>query len=163
MTAAWRTVAHVRIEPPEADWRERLATRLGHRPRRLGAWTELALHGALRCLDAAGEPGLPAGAMLRVASLVGPLEAIRAIVAQGATGLPMPFSFMQSQPSQMLAALSQHLRWQGDGRMVVGRDPDALLSLAQLECESERAAPEGLLFGWVEEGRRSEWWRLRPQ
>ncbi len=53
--------AHVAIDPLPADWRDQLAARLGARPRRLGAWTELAMFGALRCLDAAGETALPAG------------------------------------------------------------------------------------------------------
>jgi hypothetical protein len=64
---------------------------------------------------------------------------------------------MQSQPSPMLAALSQHLGWQGDARFTLSRDPQALLQLAQGECSDQ-----GLLIGWVEEDRRSEWWRLVP-
>ena len=71
----------------------------------------------------------------------------------------MPFTFMQSQPSQMLAALSQHLAWQGNASFIVSRDEQALRHLA--ECE---AGPRRCFWGWVEEGDslRTEWWRLAP-
>ena len=153
--STWHTAAHVLVDPLPADWRERLATRLGQRPRRIGPWAELALYGARLCLDAAGESALPPGTQLRVASLSGPLGASRLISEQARSGLPMPFAFMQSQPSQMLAALSQHLAWQGDARFTVCRDRDALLQLAVHECGAA-----GLLFGWVEEDLRTEWWRV---
>ena len=149
----WLTRAHVALDPLPDDWRDALAQRLGERPRRLGTWTELALYGARLCLDAADEPRLPPGALLRVASLSGPLSASRAILAQAATGSPRPFTFLQSQPSLMLATLSQHLQWQGDARFTVCRDPAALLELAQWE-----SGPAGLLFGWVEEDERTQWW-----
>ncbi len=151
----WRTLAHVVVDPLPADWREQLARRLGQRPRRIGAWAELALYGARLCLDAAGESTLPARAQLRVASLSGPLAATRVIAEQARSSLPMPFAFMQSQPSQMLAALSQQLAWQGDARFMLCRDKDAVLRLARLEC-----GPAGVLIGWVEEDRRTEWWRV---
>ncbi|KQV83113.1 hypothetical protein [Rhizobacter sp. Root1221] len=163
MTPGWTVHAHVHLAPPPAGWRDDLARRLGQRPRRLGTWAELALHGARQCLDAAGETTLPADALLRVASHRGTDSATRTAVGQCAGGLPMPFTFLQSQPSQMLAALSQHLGWRGDARFVVAQDPAAVLHLAQLE-----AGPAGLLLGWVDEGeadgtgQRSEWWRLIP-
>ena len=153
----WRVLAHVKLDPLPADWRERLAERLGQRPRRIGAWAELALYGARLCLDAAQETALPALVQLRVASLSGTVGATRTIAEQARTSLPMPFTFMQSQPSQMLAALSQHLAWQGDARFILCRDPHATLQLAQLECGAA-----GMLFGWVEEDRCTEWWRLLP-
>jgi hypothetical protein len=152
----WQTLAHVVVDPLPAGWRDELAQRLGQRPRRIGAWAELALHGARRCLDAAGEATLPAGALLRVASLRGPLSVTRAIAEQACRGLPQPFAFMQSQPSHTLAVLSQHLSWQGDARFTLCRDAGAVLRLAQLEC-----GPDGVLLGWVEEDQRTEWWRLR--
>ncbi|MEY4562141.1 MAG: hypothetical protein RLZZ618_1418 [Pseudomonadota bacterium] len=156
----WHTVAHVVFAPPPLGWRDELATRLGQRPRRLGTWAELALHGARCCLDQAGVETLPADAVLRVGSLNGARSATLACLAQCHTGSPMPFSFMQSQPSQMLAALSQHLAWQGDARFVTARDPLAWQHLV----ESEAQAP-GLLLGWVEDGEhpRTEWWWLLPR
>lgn len=146
--------AHVVFDPLPADWRDQLARRLGTRPRRIGGWAELALFGARLCLDAAQEEQLPTGALLRVVGVHGPMEATRVVAEQATQGLPLPFTFMQSQPSQTLAALSQHLGWQGDARYVLSRDAHATLQLAQLE-----AGPTGFLIGTVTEDHRTEWWR----
>lgn len=153
----WRTVAHIIVDPIPPNWRDQLAERIGERPRRIGNWAELALYGARLCLDEAQERCLPAGAALRVASLSGPLSATREIITQSQTSVPMPFAFMQSQPSQMLASLSRHLSWQGDARFTLCRDRQAVLQLAQQEC-----GEIGLLIGWVEEDRCTEWWRMVP-
>jgi hypothetical protein len=158
----WRTVAHFVADPPPADWREALAQRLGRRPRRVGLWTELAMYGARCCVDAAGEAALPAGARVRVASLRGAWDATHAGLAQLDAGLPMPFTFMQSQPALMLAEVGRCLDWQGNASFMLCRDAQQLLQLAKLG-----ASREGLLFGVVEESRegqapRSEWWRLVP-
>lgn len=88
------------------------------------------------------------------------LSATRAGIEQCRDGLPMPFIFLQSQPNQMLAALSQHLAWQGDARFIVTRDTQSLLALAQFELGNA-----GGLIGWVEEDvagetARTEWWRF---
>jgi hypothetical protein len=155
--STWRLMAHVAVDPLPPDWRDHLAQRLGERPRRIGPWAELALYGARLCLDAAQEAALPADAKLRVASFSGPLHATRTMAKQAQTGLPMPFVFMQSQTSHMLAALSRHLAWQGDACFTLCRDRHAVLQLAQQECSSA-----GLLIGWVEEDVRSEWWRMVP-
>ena len=94
------------------------------------------------------------------------MSATRAGIEQQAQrGLPMPFTFLQSQPSQMLAALCQHLQWRGDARFVATRDVPGLMRLMQIEC-----GPAGLLLGRVEEGQpgseglapKSEWWRIAP-
>lgn len=151
-------VAHVVLDPLPAGWRDQLARRLGARPRRIGGWAELALHGARLCLDAAGEESLPPGALLRVVGVHGPMGATRIVAEQATQGLPLPFTFMQSQPSQMLAALSQHLGWQGDARYVLSRNAEPSLQLAQLEC-----GPAGFLIGTIDEDRRTEWWRYAPR
>ena len=151
----WRTLAHIVMDPLAADWRDQLAQRLGERPRRIGAWAELALYGARLCLEAAHEPQLAAGVQLRVGSFSGPMNTTRLIAKQARSSLPQPFAFMQSQPSYALAVLSQYLAWQGDARFTLCRDKSALLQLAQHECGAE-----GLLFGWLEEDRCTEWWRF---
>jgi hypothetical protein len=156
----WRLAAQVTIDPPPAGWRDALAMRLGARPRRIGAWAELALHGAWQCLDAAGETALPADARLRVSSLSGPREVTCACLAQLRAGIPLPFDFMQSQPALMLAALVKGLGWQGDASYFMGRDLPRLASLAL-----HGAGPGGLLMGQVEEGPASlssVWWRWVP-
>lgn len=156
----WRTTAHFVAAPPPPDWCDWLALRLQQRPRRIGLWAELALYGARQCLDSANEETMPADALLRVGSRHGPLAATRFGIEQCRDGLPMPFVFLQSQPNQMLAALSQHLAWQGDARFIITRNEQSLLALAQLE-----SGHAGGLIGWVEEDvagetARTEWWRF---
>jgi hypothetical protein len=159
---AWRVVSHFTADPPPADWRDQLALRLGRRPRRVGLWTELAMYGARRCLDEAGEAALPAGARLRVSSMRGAWGATHAALAQFDAGMLMPFTFMQSQPALMLAEVGRCLEWQGDASFALCRDPQELLQLSRAGAGSA-----GLLVGIVEEERngekpRSEWWRLVP-
>ncbi|WP_225784280.1 hypothetical protein [Xenophilus sp. Marseille-Q4582] len=154
----WRLQAHEGQAPLTPDWHDELARRLGHRPRRLGEWTEVALYGALRCLHAAGEAALPPTARLRLLSRGGPAQAQRAALAQSREGLPMPFTFMQSQPAITLAALAQALHWQGDAAFVAARDVDAAIWMGL-----HGAGAAGALVGVVEAGGpgglRSEWWR----
>lgn len=149
--AAWRVVAHYRAGSLAPDWRKQLALRLGAAPRRLGTWAELVLHGARQCLDAAGGATLPPDALLRVVSLRGPQAAIITSTRQFEAGALLPFGFLQTQPSQMLAGLSQYLDWQGDACFVLQRDAAAMWRLAHAEC-----GPAGLLIGWVDEGGAGE-------
>jgi hypothetical protein len=144
--------------PPD-NWRDQLATRLGHRPRRIGILAELALFGALDCLDAAKETALPGDVVLRVCSLRGSVSALSQVLEQNREGLPMPFSFLQSQTGQILPALAAVLNWQGDAGVVVARNP---MDLAMLACH--QAGGAGMLLGWVEEAKpgRSAWLRLAP-
>ncbi|HSD36746.1 MAG TPA: beta-ketoacyl synthase N-terminal-like domain-containing protein [Rhodocyclaceae bacterium] len=150
------------------NWQALLAARLGQRPRRIGTWAEIGLHGALQCMDAAGEAVLPAGAILRIASLHGPMDAIRqTLQAIREDGIAMPFGFLQSQPGQLPAILAQALQWQGNARFVNQRSPFALIQTAC--CE---AGPQGVLLGWLEESQSADettqrsassfWLRLRP-
>ena len=159
---AWRIASHFTADPLSADWRDQLAHRLGRRPRRVGLWTELAMYGARRCLDEAGEAALPAGALLRVSSMRGAWGATHAALAQLDAGMLMPFTFMQSQPALMLAEVGRCLEWQGDASFALCRDPLQLLRLSRVGAGSA-----GVLVGVVEEERngerpRSEWWRLVP-
>lgn len=155
----WRISGRSPETPPPADWRDRLARHLGERPRRLGIFTELALFGALETLEQAGERTLHKETVVRVCSLRGAVMAISQVLEQIRTDLPLPFSFLQSQPSQMLAALSSALGWQGDASFTLARDPIALVNLA-----ARQALHKGMLLGWVEEenGGRSQWLRLVP-
>lgn len=155
----WRITGRQFAMPP-ADWRAQLTTRLGQRPRRLGKWVELALWGARQCLDQAGEEQLPANALLSLSTLNGPDIALRSALAQQAVdSVPMPITFLNSQPSQALPALAQYLGWQGNGRCLTTREPSIALQLACLE-----AGREGVLTGWVDEGApgKSIWLRLLP-
>ena len=154
---AWRITGRQFAMPP-ADWRAQLAVRLGERPRRLGEWVELALWGARQCLDQAGEAQLPANTLLSLSSLKGPDIALRNALAQAEEGVPMPITFLTSQPAQALPALAQYLGWQGNGRCLTTREPVLALQLACLE-----AGGDGLLAGWVDEDTpgKSIWFRLQ--
>ena len=156
---AWRITGRQFAAPPP-DWRAQLATRLGQRPRRLGEWVELGLWGARQCLDQSGEEKLPANALLSLSTLNGPDIALRSALAQQAVdSVPMPITFLNSQPSQALPALAQYLGWLGNGRCLTTREPSLALQLACLE-----AGREGVLAGWVDEGAPgiSIWLRLLP-
>lgn len=146
-------------DPPPADWREQLSARLGVIPRRLGGWTELGLYGALECMADAGEQQFPATASLVLSSRLGPSKAMRNLLEQGRVDLPMPLTFLQSQPNQLLASVAAHLRWCGDARFITHPDPRALLRLVAAQNR-----PDGVLIGWVEDAAagRSVWLRLRP-
>jgi hypothetical protein len=145
--------------PPPADWREQLAARLGARPRRIGIWAELALYGALECMADAGEKILPQHANLLVISHKGPLTATQAVLEQEREGLPMPLTFLQTQPSQMLAVLATHLGWSGNASFIAAHDPNTVLQLATAQFTAQ-----GALLGWVNEdgAGSSVWLRLRP-
>ena len=144
--------------PPE-NWRNQLAVRLGYRPRRIGILAELALYGALSCLDDAKESKFPNDDLLRLCSLRGPETAISQVIEQMSSELPMPFSFLQSQASQILPALAGALDWQGDAAVVMASDP---ANVAMLACR--QAGNSGMLLGWVEEANpcQSYWIRLAP-
>lgn len=155
----WEITGRTSAGTTPENWRDQLAIRLGHRPRRIGILAELALYGALDCLDIAQESELPTDALLRLCSMSGPVSAISQVLEQNREGLPLPFSFLQSQTSQILPALAGALNWQGDACVVMARNPMNLAMLA-----SQQAGRSGMLLGWVEEGNpcRSYWIRLAP-
>ena len=145
-------------DPPPADWREQLTARLGGKPRRIGIWAELGLYGALLCMADAGETQLPEQASMLVSSQHGPVTAMWSAFEQACEGLPMPLTFLQTQPSQLLATLAAQLSWRGDARFVTHEDTLSLLRLAAAQNNRD-----GLLLGWVDEtgGSRSVWLRLQ--
>lgn len=156
----WQITGRCFLAPPPANWRERLARRLGYKPRRIGTWAELMLYGALCCLDDAGEPSLPDDALLSVSSLFGPIQALHHALAEAQDGQPLPLGFLQSQPNQALTHLNKALQWQGNARYLTTRTP---LEALRLACRSHVHAG-GVLLGWVSEldGGSSQWLRLRP-
>lgn len=131
------------------DWRDILALRLGKRPRRIGTWAELALYGALQCMDSKGMESLSPNTIIRVTSRFGSASALRLVgIACRDSLLPMPFDFLQSQPSQMLAALSQHLKWRGDAAFVALDDEEALLARMHTEAHTLRQRAGQLQRPW---------------
>ena len=144
--------------PPAEDWRERLAQMLGEKPRRIGLWAELGLYGALRCMADAGEKALPRDAVLVLASQGGTHVATRAALEQMQDDLPMPLTFLQTQPSQLLALLAARLEFPGNACFLAGMSLAEALALAEAQ-----AGAGGALVGWVEDadGAATEWLRLR--
>jgi len=148
------------LTPPPADWREQLTQWLGYRPRRVGLWAELGLYGALHCMADAGETRLPPEAMLVVTSRQGTYTAALEAMAQMGEGLPMPLTFLQTQPSQLLALLAAQLNWTGPACFLTASRPQDLLRLLVAQ-----AGPGGVLLGFVDEaqGGTSKWLRLQQQ
>ncbi len=145
--------------PPPLDWREQLAGMLGAKPRRIGLWAELGMYGALSCLADAGETTLPQDALLVLGSARGTYSPTGQVLEQMRDDLPMPLTFLQTQPSQLLALLAAQMRWRGQAAFIAGGSPQALLQLASVQCGSA-----GMLLGWVDEmeGGSSLWLRLKP-
>lgn len=143
--------------PPAADWRERLAQMLGEKPRRIGLWAELGLYGALRCMAETEERVLPKDAILVVASCGGTHVATRAALDQMQDDLPMPLTFLQTQPSQLLALLAARLDFPGNASFLAGASLAEARKLAEMQ-----AGRGGALVGRVDEadGGATEWLRI---
>lgn len=144
--------------PPPADWRDQLAQMLGSKPRRIGTWAELGLYGALRCMTDAGEKALPPDAILLLTSRRGTYVATGTALAQMQGDALMPLTFLQTQPSQLLALLAAQLDWTGHACFLAAAQPQDLLLLAAMQ-----AGAGGALLGSIDEmdGGFTQWLRLR--
>lgn len=144
--------------PPPADWREQLGQMLGAKPRRIGTWAELGLYGALRCMADAGEKTLPPDALVLLTSRRGTYAATNSALAQMHDGLPLPLTFLQTQPGQLLALLSAQIDWAGHACFLAGANAPDLLRLAVAQ-----SGEGGVLLGGVDEtnGGSTNWLRLR--
>jgi hypothetical protein len=129
----------------ESDWSTQLVTLLGSKPRRLSRWCELGLFGALSCIKQAGQTELPSDVAIRVYSEYGTLNATRAAIEQAEEHLPMPFTFMQTQPCQIFNALGTALGWHGDGCAV------SSTTRRQSEIALLQGIRHAALLAWVEE------------
>jgi hypothetical protein len=140
------------------DWRLHLTQLLGSKPRRIGTWAELGLYGALRCMADAGESTLPPDALLLLTSRHGTYKPGNAALVQMQEDLPMPLTFLQTQPSQLLALLAAQLDWRGSACFFGNATLPDLLRLA-----SAQARDSGMLLGCVDElaGGSTDWLRLR--
>lgn len=144
--------------PPPADWPEHLVQLLGSKPRRIGTWAELGLYGALRCMADAGEKTLPPDAVLLLTSRRGTCAATGKALLQMQEGGLMPLTFLQTQPSQLLALLAAQMGWTGHACFLAAAQAQDLLRLATVQ-----AGAGGALLGQVDEinGGTSNWLRLR--
>lgn len=143
--------------PPPANWREQLIQLMGSNPRRIGKWAELGLYGALRCMADAGEETLPSDALLLLTSRRGTYVAADAALEQMHDDSLMPLTFLQTQPSQLLASLSAQLNWTGNACFFATSAPRNLLRIA-----AAQAGAGGALLGCVDEtsGGVTSWLRL---
>lgn len=169
--------------PPDPNWREQLIHLLGSKPRRLSSWCELGMYGALKCfqnveqipvthislldnpLPHAGSPAtqfpatrmpldrLPSDVALRVFSEYGTIAATRSALDQACEFLPMPFTFMQTQPGQLFNALGTTLGWHGDGYSTTYENRQ------QGEAALLNSFKQSALLAWVDEEREqiSRW------
>ena len=144
--------------PPPADWPEQLVQLLGTKPRRIGTWAELGLYGALRCIADAGEKTLSPDAVLLLTSRRGTYAATGKALEQMQDDALMPLTFLQTQPSQLLAWLAAQMDWTGHACFLATAQPQDLLRLV-----TAQAGAGGALLGYVDEtnGGTSNWLRLR--
>ncbi|MES2822109.1 MAG: hypothetical protein V4732_00810 [Pseudomonadota bacterium] len=158
--------------PPDPDWREQLIHLLGSKPRRLSSWCELGMYGALKCFKNLQQtpvtnidnPLSPTGlsvtqvsatrmpfdrlssdVALRVFSEYGTIAATRSALDQACEYLPMPFTFMQTQPGQLFNALGTTLGWHGDGYSTTYENRQ------QGEAALLNSFKQSALLAWVDE------------
>ena len=144
--------------PPPTDWPQQLVQLLGTKPRRIGTWAELGLYGALRCMADASEKTLPPDAVLLLTSRRGTFAATGKALEQMQADALMPLTFLQTQPSQLLALLAAQMDWTGHACFLAAAQPQDVLRLA-----AAQAGAGGALLGCVDEtgGGTSNWLRLR--
>lgn len=131
--------------PITENWRAELIAILGGKPRRLSTWCELGLLGALSCINTAQPSSLPSTVPIRVYTESGTISATRRALEQNKEHTPMPFTFMQTQPSQLFNALGGALAWNGDGATLSSQN------LQQYETFALQGVQQSVLLAWVEE------------
>jgi hypothetical protein len=146
---------------PAAELAPRARERFAGELRRAGAFAQLCLLGAQACLDAAR----PRGALgVLWSSSLGPVTAVRALLAEAASGEPvMPFSFVAIQPHLAATLLAQ--RGAEVARAAFVRTEDDAWPWLLTQGASWLASCERVLLGRVEEGEvhRSDWCLLQRE
>lgn len=141
-TFAIKACSNTRIEN---DWEKQLVTLLGSKPRRLSHWCELGLYGALSCIKQAGQTTLSSDVAIRVYSEYATIHATRMAMGQATEHLPMPFTFMQTQPCQIFNALGTAVGWHGDGYVT------SSVNRQQTEVALLQTIQHSALLAWVDE------------
>lgn len=154
----WRIESRSSDELYSEDWRARLVTLLGYRPRRVSLFAESLMYGALDCLSRIDETPH----FIRINSLNGAQQASLKAAAMCRTELPMPFTFLQSQMSQALVALVAALEWQGDASILMTEHFVDFIHMALLQSEQQ-----SMLLGHADEifdasnNARNQWLYLK--
>ena len=144
---------------PAAELAPRSRERFGGELRRAGGYAQLCLLGAQACLDAAPPRGL-VGVLW--SSSLGPVTAVRAVLAEAASGEPvMPFSFVAIQPHLAATVLAQ--RGVNVARAAFVRIEDDAWPWLLEQATSWLDTCERVLLGRVEEGEvhQSDWCLLQ--
>jgi hypothetical protein len=144
---------------PAAELSPRSRERFGGELRRAGGYAQLCLLGAQACLDAA-RPGGSLGVLW--SSSRGPVSAVRAVLAEAASGEPvMPFSFVAIQPHLAATILAQ--RGANVARAAFVRIEDDAWPWLLAQAMSWLGTCDRVLLGRVEEGdvHQSDWCLLQ--
>lgn len=141
--------------PVTDNWRTQLVNRLGYKPRRLSQWCELGLWGALESLAQVDQALVNDTLTVRVYTRHSTLNASLQALEQLRSFPPMPFTFLQTQPGQLLGHLGKALNWRGDGVVLTVDSVDSVVPLC-----SEGALQ---LIGWLDDVRQltSQWLLLQ--
>ena len=161
MFNTWQILARSSDSIPE-DWREQMVMMLGHKPRRVSAFTEAVLYGALECMTQNPQLNVARLSALRITTQKGPRTASRKRIAQSTHELPMPFTFLHSQLGQALASLTHALSWQGDASILIGNNTSDFIRMSLISSHSH-----DVLLGWVDEindddPQKNHWLWLSP-
>lgn len=129
------------------QWVLRLIQLLGHKPRRLSAFSQAVLYGALDCLSCVPEAERKQLSVLRLSTRQGAHTSTLKMIEVSQSDLPMPFVFLQSQLNQALTALLAALKWQGDASLLMTKNDDDFVKMALLSAQSGSS----VLLGWADE------------
>lgn len=155
----WQIESRSHAQLYTEDWHARLVALLGYRPRRVSLFAESLMFGALDCLSRANDTPR----IIRLNSLNGAQQATLKSVFMCQTELPMPFTFLQSQVSQALAALVSALKWQGDASIVMTEHFTDFVHMTLLDSQHH-----SILLGHADElmdecdNSRNHWLYLKP-
>lgn len=145
MNTIYFRIAACSNAPITDDWRTELISMMGGKPRRLSTWCELGLFGALSCIRTTTQASLPSVVPIRVYTESGTITTTWRAIEQNQEHMPMPFTFMQTQPSQLFNALGEVLSWNGDGATFSAKN------LQEYENFALREIQQSSVLAWVEE------------
>jgi hypothetical protein len=131
--------------PVSESWRTQLTAMMGGKPRRLSTWCELGLFGALSFIKTTSKTFLPGVVPIRVYTESGTISTTWRAIEQNKEHMPMPFTFMQTQPSQLFNALGGALSWNGDGATFSSKNRH------EYENFVLRDIQQSSVLAWVEE------------
>ena len=153
--ADWRILGQTHTDchsDAHTEWKTELSQRIGYKPRRISQLAQMALLGVLQCLEKANQPALPHDCAIRIITSYGTAKTTQTALTDLKNQEPvLPFAFLQTQVSQILAAISQTLHWQGEGLVFTAANEPLLVQ--QLIATANSSL---LLIGWLDENMDAE-------